>query len=108
MRFAVHANCSGRPVNSTLTAREGGFIALSCDITGTNITWDKDGKSITSYDGEVWLFNVDISDQGEYSCSQGDQVSNYLLLVHGKHLSPTQHIDTTTRSNILYVEISML
>lgn len=72
-------------MNSTVTAREGGIVILRCGIAGKNVEWSKDGNSITSYDGEVWLFDVDISDEGEYSCSLGSQTHNYLLVVEGMY-----------------------
>ena len=70
-------------MNSTLTASEGGFVILRCGIAGKNVEWTKDGKSITAYDGEVWLFDVDHSHEGEYSCSLKSQINNYLLLIQG-------------------------
>ena len=70
-------------MNSTLTASEGGFVVLHCGIAGKNVEWTKDGKSITSYDGEVWLFSVDSSDEGEYTCSLNLQINSYLLLIQG-------------------------
>jgi hypothetical protein len=75
--------CAGRPVNSTVTAEEGGFVVLRCGIAGKDVEWTKNGESITSYDGEVWLFDVDSSDEGEYSCSLNSLTTNYLLLVQG-------------------------
>lgn len=74
-------------MNSTLTATEGGFVVLRCGLAGKDVEWTKDGKSITSYDGEVWLFDVNSSDEGEYSCSLNSHTNNYLLQVQGTYLN---------------------
>ena len=70
-------------MNSTVRAEEGGFVILRCGLSGKDVEWTKNGESITSYDGEVWLFDVDSSDEGEYSCTLNSQTNNHLLLIQG-------------------------
>ena len=62
---------------------EGSFSVLSCALPGTGVTWTKNGNPVSSYEGQVWLFEVSTSDEGEYSCSNGSQLVNYLLVVRG-------------------------
>ena len=45
--------------------------------------WSKDGSVVSSYEGQVWLFQVAVSDEGEYSCARGQQMLSYLLQVQG-------------------------
>lgn len=70
-------------MNSTQTALVGGTFVLVCALTGSDVEWRKNGEAISSYNGQVWLFEVTASDQGEYLCSLDTQLVNYLLLVHG-------------------------
>ena len=71
-------------MNSTLTATEGSLYFFSCELTGGEVQWSKDGTNVSSYNGQVWLFKVSVSDEGEYTCSNGHQTLNYLLLVQGR------------------------
>ena len=82
-------------MNSTVTAIDGSFVLLRCGIAGEDVQWSKDGKSINSYDGEVWLFDVDSSDEGEYLCSLASQVNNYLLLIQGMAVSKIRPITSS-------------
>ena len=54
-------------------------------MLGKDVLWTKNGTTISSYDGQVWLFEVDTHDEGEYTCSRGSQVLNYLLVVQGSY-----------------------
>ena len=62
---------------------EGTFVVLGCGPTAKGAWWRKDGALISSYDGQVWLFEVGVPDEGEYTCSADSQIFNYLLIIQG-------------------------
>lgn len=64
---------------------EGSYYVVDCGLTGKEVQWTKDGTNISSFNEQVWLFKVSVSDEGEYMCSDGNQTLNYLLLVQGTH-----------------------
>ena len=63
-------------------------MVLGCGPTVKGAWWRKNGAPISSYDGQVWLFEVGVQDEGEYTCSANSQIFNYLLIIQGR----TDHV----------------
>ena len=63
--------------------REGSTVELSCALSG-EVEWVKDDRfTLPSYNRKVWLFHVNHTHQGDYTCSHGKQSINYYLVVRG-------------------------
>lgn len=75
---------SGSKVDKFVYAREGSTITLPCELRGSGVEWVKDGRhSVTSHNGAVWLFQIDQSHEGEYTCSLNKDSVNYFVSVQG-------------------------
>ena len=90
--------CSGFKVDQFMTVLEGSNVSLSCDLLGAEeggerggVEWVKDKNPISSNSGQVLLFKVDHTHQGEYTCTYRKQRFNYYLIIHSKFNSTTHY-----------------
>ena len=60
-------------------------MMLTCKLTGGGtVEWVKnDEYSVVSHNGTVWLFAINQSHTGEYTCSDRQDSFNYYLTVQG-------------------------
>ena len=77
--------CVGFKVDEFVNEEEGSSVLLTCDLGegGDEVQWMKDNKVMSSYNGGVWLRDVNHTHQGEYTCSYKNQMFNYYLTVQG-------------------------
>ncbi len=76
----------GSKVEQFLYQREGSTVLLSCGLGRgrEGIEWHKDDMPLApSHGGEVWLFHINHTHQGEYTCSYKQQRLSYYLFVQG-------------------------
>ena len=64
---------------------EGTTVLLTCGLGGgEGVEWKADGNTpLTATNGGVWLYDVDHTHQGEYTCTYGKNRLNYFLFVEG-------------------------
>ena len=81
---------AGIPSNASLMAVAGSAVQLICNVTGT-VVWTKDGNPLMTSSRvvigpqkQVFISNVQTSDEGEYRCDGGGRWNDTFLQVMGR------------------------